>query len=322
MQKIKVVNIDFNVERYFTSETFREEVASGLKKVRGNKVYFNIYGSEQASEYMLTVCIDLNDTITVADGRVTIAPGTLVGEMGKAIKIKQWLSFYIPMRKMRDIITTIRIIRNAKRYKQFKMDKVPSDARKIVYPTQHGSRFDYIAYYDSLREPQTEDLIDYTLAHLRNLYNAVKTLNFTTMVDVLTEEGHIVRRPVTFEIAEDEFLDIVNGKIHSIVRKGTMHRYAYRYSKEASEGYILPFEIKIDKDFRATFKDMFKTINKRIKQINGYRRRNYVGTNLFADGSYGAVYRGYSNCGNKRVSIIDQRDYFYDDAIKIIEGGE
>lgn len=322
MQKIKVVNIDFNAERYFTSETFREEVASGLKKVRGDKVYFNIYGSEQASEYLLTVCIDLNDTITIADGRVTIAPGTLVGEMGKVVKIKQWLSFYIPMRKMRDILSTIKIIKNTRRYKQFKMDKVPSDARKIVYPTQHSSRFDYISYYDELREPQTDDLVDYTLGHLRNLYNAVKTLNFTTMVDVLTEEGHIVRRPVTFEIAEDEFLDIVNGKIHSIVRKGTMHRYAYRYSKEASEGYILPFEIKIDKEFRAIFKDMFKTINKRIKQINGYRRRNYVGTNLFADGSYGAVYRGYSSCGNKRVSIIDQRDYFYDDAIKLIEGGE
>lgn len=319
MQKIKVVNIDFNAERHFMSETFREEVACRVKKIRGDKVYFNMYGSEQASEYLLTFCIDLNDTITVADARVTIEPGTLVGEMGKAVKIKQWLSFYIPMRKMRDIIATIRIIRNSKRYKQLKMDKVPSDARKIVYPNQFDSRFDYIVYYDELREPQTDDLVDYTVAHLRNLYNSVKTLNFTTMVDVLTEEGHTVRRPVTFEIAEDEFLDIVNGKIHSIVRKGTLHKYSY---SKVSEGYILPFEIKIDKELRSIFKEIFKSINKRIKQINGYRRRNYIGTNLFADGSYGAVYRGYSNCGNKRVSIIDQRDYFYDDAIKIIEGGE
>lgn len=304
------------------SETFRKNVACGFKKIRGDKVYFNIYGSEQASNYMLTCCIDLNDTITIADARVTIEPGTLVGEMGKAVKIKQWLSFYIPMYKMKDIISSIRIIRNAKRFKQFKMDKVPSDARKIVYPNHYNSRFDYIAYYDDLREPKTSELTDYSLGYLRELYDSVKTLNFTTMVDVLDEDGHILRRPVTFEIPEDEFLGIVNGKISSIVRKGTMHKYSYSKYNEVSEGYILPFEIKIDKEFKSIFKDIFKAINKRIKMINGYRRRNSVGTNLFTDGSYGAVYRGYSRCGSKRISNIDQRDYFYDDIIKIIEGGE
>lgn len=322
MQKIKIVNIDFDANDHFTSETYKEQISRGSRKVRGELIYFNMYGYEQASEYLLTFCIDLNDTITVADGRVTIEPGTLVGEMGKAVKIKQWISFYIPTEEMKDIIATIRTIRNAKRFKQFKMDKVPADARKISYPNHYNSRFDYISYYDELREPRTDELVDYSLGHLRELYDSVKTLNFTTMVDVLDEDGHTFKRPVTFEIPEDEFLGIVNGKIHSIVRKGTMHKYSYSKYNEVSEGYILPFEIKIDKEFRAIFKTILKAINKRIKMINGYRQRNCVGTNLFADGSYGAVYRGYSRCGSKRISNIDQRDYFYDDAIKIIEGGE